>query len=114
VRTAIEHDAAIGAEKVCEAGRLPARIGRRHGGRSSFAEAAVDRSSDSLPPSLNVEDPSSLLERWLVADVPLVAAGEFGDPLAVLVEVKANDRPQHEASVRASKRFSPGRATRAA
>ena len=65
-----------------EAGRLAAL----------FAQPAAERRSESLAPALGVEDPRSLVEGRLMADVLPMAAGELGDPVAALVLVIAEDR----------------------
>jgi hypothetical protein len=49
------------------------------------------------------------MERWLVAHVLLMAAGELDDPLALCVEMETDDRTFHPVSVRAVAR-SPARA----
>ena len=85
MRTAVEDDAAVGADEVGEARGLAALV----------AQAAVERRPDPLVPALGVEHPGLGEERRPVAHVPLVAAVELGDPLALLVLTEAEDRPLH-------------------
>jgi hypothetical protein len=86
VRAAVEHDAAIGADEVGEARGLAALV----------AEAALERRPDPLVPTLGLEDPRLGEERRPVANMPFVATGELGDPVALCVLVEASDRPLHE------------------
>jgi len=85
VRAAVQDDAAVGAAELREAGRLAALV----------AEATLERRADPLPAALLFEHPRLREERRPVPYVPLVAAGELGDPLALLVLVEADDRPLH-------------------
>jgi hypothetical protein len=52
-------------------------------------------------PALGLEHPRPGEERRPVAHVLPVAAGELGDPLALRVELEADDRALHGFSVRA-------------
>jgi hypothetical protein len=88
VRAAVEDDAAVGADEVREAGRLTALV----------TEAAVERRPEPLAAAFGVEHPRFRKERRAVAHVPLVAAGELGDPFALVVLVQAYDRPLHRRS----------------
>jgi hypothetical protein len=87
VRAAIEDDAAIWAQLVGEARGLPARV--------LLAEPALERRSEPLSPTLRIEHPWPLLKRRPVPHVPLVAAGELGDPVAALVLVVTDDCAFH-------------------
>jgi hypothetical protein len=52
VRTAVEDDAAVWTDEVCEAGGLPARVGRRRWRRHVLvAEAAFEQRSKPLLPT---------------------------------------------------------------
>jgi hypothetical protein len=105
VRTAVENDAAVWTEQVCEAGRLPTRFRQRcRRGHVLVAEAAFKRRSKMLSPALGFQDPWSEVERRLVAHVLLMATGELGNPLALCVEMKADDRTLHARSVRGGAR----------
>lgn len=96
VRAAVENDAAVGTEALREAGRLPARIGsRRRRGRRLVADAAVEGRVESFPTALRVQHPCSQLEGRPVSHVPLMAAGELGHPVAMLVLVVADDGALH-------------------
>jgi hypothetical protein len=97
VRAAVEDDAAVWADEACEAGRLAARFGSRH---VLVAEAALEGRTQALLPSLGLQDPRPGVERRLVAHVLPVAASELGDPLALRVQMKADDRALHPVSVR--------------
>lgn len=59
--------------------------------------AAFQFGTELLPPSLFRNHPGPQLEWWLVADVLLVVAAEFGDPIAELVLVKADYPLLHRA-----------------
>jgi hypothetical protein len=59
------------------------------------AEETVERRADSLLTPLRLEHPRLGEERRPVADVLPMAAGELGDPLALVVLVEADDRPLH-------------------
>jgi hypothetical protein len=102
VRTAVEDDAAVWTEEVCEAGSLPARVEcprrRRH---VLVAEAAFQWRSNPLVTILGLENPWPELERRLVAHVLLMAARELGDPVALCVQVETDNRTLHAVSVRA-------------
>jgi hypothetical protein len=105
VRTAVEDDTAVWTNEVCEAGRLPARFGRRRRrGHILVAEAALERRAEVLSPTLGLQDPRSEVERRLVAHVLLMAARELGDPLALCVQMEAEDRPLHPVRVRGGAR----------
>jgi hypothetical protein len=54
VRTAIEDDAAVWTDEVCEAGRLAAAAGVRTGGQVLVAEAAFEWRSKPLLPSFSL------------------------------------------------------------
>ena len=125
MRAAVEDDAAVGTEEVCEAGRLPALFGRCCGnGQVLVAEAAVERRSESFSPTLGLDDPGSQLEQRPVAQVLLMAAGELGNPVAVRVLVVTDDSTLHLgrvpsgsktgpfAGLRAFRRFAPGKRRR--
>jgi hypothetical protein len=86
VRAAVEDDAAVGADEVGEARGLAALV----------AEAALERGPDSLVSALGLENPRLGEERRPVAHVPLVAARELRDPVALCILVEAHDRPLHE------------------
>ena len=88
MRVAVEDGAAVGADEVGEARRLAALV----------AEPAPERCPDPSAPALVLEHPGLGEERGPVAHMPFVAAGELGDPLAVLVLVEADDRPLHRLS----------------
>lgn len=101
MRAAVENDAAVGTEDLREAGRLPARIGsRRRLGHGLVAEAALEGRVESFPTALGLQNPRSQLEGRPVSHVPLMAAGELGHPVAMLVLVVADDRTLHRVSVR--------------
>jgi hypothetical protein len=85
VRAAVESDAAVRADEMCEARCLADLV----------AEATVERRADSLLALLWLEHPRLGEERRPVAHVLLMAAGELGDPLALFVLVEADDRPLH-------------------
>ena len=103
MRTAVEDDAAVWTEKVCEARRLPARFGsRRRHGHGLVAEAALERRTEALSPTLRLQDPRPHVERRLMAHVLLMAAGEVGDPLALGVQMEADNGAFHSVSVRGS------------
>ena len=95
--TAVEDDAAVWTDEVCEAGRFAARFGSRH---VLVAEAALEGRTQALLPSPGLEHPGPGVERRLVAHVLPVAAGELGDPLALCVQMEADDRALHPVSVR--------------
>lgn len=101
MRPAVEDDPAVWTEEVCEAGRLPACFGRP-GRRGQFlvAKATFERRSKALSPTLDVQDPWSEVERRLVAHVLPMAAGELDNPLALCVQMEADDRTLHPVSVR--------------
>lgn len=101
MRVAVKYDAAVRTQDVREAGRLAARFkrGRRRPRALLLAEAAFDHRSESSSPILGVDNPGSQLERRLVAHMPPMAAGEFGDPVAEFVLVVTDDRPLHKARV---------------
>lgn len=82
----VEDDSAVRTDDVHEAGRLPASL---------VAKPAAKRRTDPFAPTCGVEDPRAQLERRLVAHVSAVAAGELGDPVAVLVLVIADDCALH-------------------
>jgi len=86
VRAAVEHDAAVRADQRGETGRLAALL---------CTETAVERRAEVLPPTRGVQDPRLWEERRIVADVTAVAAGELGDPLALRVELEADDGALH-------------------
>jgi hypothetical protein len=88
MRAAVEDDSAAWADQVREARRLAALV----------AEAAVERRPDPLAAALGLEHPPLREERRPVAHMPLVAAGELRDPLALVVLVEADDRPLHRRS----------------
>jgi hypothetical protein len=92
MRAAVEDGAAIGAHEVCEARRFSARF--------AIAERTFERRSESLLPTLGLDDPRPHLPRRLVAYVLLMAACELGDPVSELVLVVADDRPLHPVRVR--------------
>ena len=101
VRGAVEHDAAGLTDEVCEAGRLSADLGGRRGyGHVLLAEAAAERGAEALSPALGLEHPRPRVERRLVAHVLPMAAIELGDPIALRVELEADDLAFHAASVR--------------
>lgn len=107
VRTAVEDDAAICADVLGETGSLTTRF-RGRGLPSLVAEPTFDRRPDSLSPSFRLQDPRCELERWLMAHMPLVAAGELRDPLALRVQMEADDRALHAPSVRRAARVTAG------
>jgi hypothetical protein len=101
VRTAVDDDAAVWTEKGCEAGRLSARFGRgRRRGHVLVAEAALERRAEASSPIFGLQYPRSKVERRLVTYVPLMAAGELGDPLALCVQMEPDERALHSVSVR--------------
>jgi hypothetical protein len=102
VGTAVEDDTAVWTEEVCQAGRLPTRLGgqSRCSRHVLVAEPAFERRSKVLSPTLGLYDPRSEMERRLVADVLTMPAVELGEPLALIVETKADDRALHTVSVR--------------
>jgi hypothetical protein len=65
----------------------------------SVTERAVEWCPEPLGASLSLQHPSSELERWSVADVLVVATGELGHPVGLLVLVVAGDRSLHGSSV---------------
>jgi hypothetical protein len=106
MRAAVEDDAALLAEEVGVARGLPARFGRRRAcGQALVAEAAFERRSESLSPTVGLDDPRSELKRRLVAHVLLVAAGKLGNPVAVSVLVVIDDCALHRVRVRRAARF---------
>jgi hypothetical protein len=111
VWAAVEDGAALGAQEMRVARRLADLLaGRRRG--VLLTAAALDRRSESLPATLGVEDPRTQVERWPVAHVPRMAAGELGDPCAVPVLAVADDRTLHHRRVPVpDRRRSPGRWT---
>jgi len=92
VRAAVEDDAAVLADERCETGGLAALL---------LAESTPQRRAEMPLPSLGLQDPRLGEERWVVAHVPAMAAGELGDPLALPVELEADDRALHRLRVRA-------------
>ena len=74
----------------------------------TIAERAIERRSDLRRSTLDMDDPRSELERRLMPYVLVVPARQFGDPVALLVEVEPRDRSFHRSRlvVRA-----PGNAT---
>jgi hypothetical protein len=86
MRAAVEDGAALGAEHAREACSLAAVI----------AKAALERGPEPLSAAFGLEDPGSDLERGPVTGMTPVAAGEFDDPLARLVEVVADDLTLHQ------------------
>ena len=65
----------------------------------TIAERAIERRSDLRRSTLDMDDPRSELERRLVAYVLVVPARQFGDPVALLVEVEPRDRSFHRSRV---------------
>lgn len=92
MRSAVQHDAAFRADERRQAGRLAALL---------VAEPAFERCAEVLLPTLRLQHPRLGEERRVVPHVPAVAAGELGDPLALRVELEADDRSLHRLSVRA-------------
>jgi hypothetical protein len=82
MRAAVEDGAAVGTQQVRETGGLAAL----------FAEPAAERCPEPFATAVGLEDPRPLVERRLMTDVLLVAAGELRDPVAALVLVVADDR----------------------
>ncbi|HKD20083.1 MAG TPA: hypothetical protein VKG23_19690 [Thermoanaerobaculia bacterium] len=81
---------------------VPLPRARRNGAglpRQLVAKTAIEKFAESFSPAFGIEDPRAQLERRLVAHVPMVAARELGDPLALLVLVVADDRTLHATSV---------------
>ena len=98
MRSPVEDDAAVRAEDVREARGLSARLESSR--RFLVAAPAFERRSETPLPALCLDDPRSNLERRPVPHVPLVAAGELGNPVPVLVLVVADDCAQHLTRVR--------------
>jgi hypothetical protein len=92
MRATGEHGAALGTEAVREAGRLAALL--------LVAEAALERRAEPVLPALGLEDPVPREERRLVTHVLAMAAGELGDPVALLVLLVSDDRALHPLRVR--------------
>jgi hypothetical protein len=65
----------------------------------TIAERAIERRPDLRRSTLCVHDPRSDLERRLVPNVLVVPARQFGDPVALLVEVEPRDRSFHRSRV---------------
>lgn len=59
----------------------------------SIAERTGKRRPDALGATSCSQDPRSLLERRTVPDVLIVAAGELGYPVAVIILMESSDRP---------------------
>jgi hypothetical protein len=62
---------------------------------SSVAERTTEQCPVSRLPSFGVEHPWSKLEGWTVTHVLAMTAGEFSNPLAVVIAVEANDGSIH-------------------
>lgn len=82
---AVENDAAVRADEMCETRRFAALV----------AGAALERRADSFLAPLWLEHPRPREERRPVAHVLLMAADELGDPLALVVPMEADNRPLH-------------------
>ena len=65
----------------------------------TIAERAIERRSDLRRSTLDMDDPRSELEWRLVPYVLVVPARQFGDPVALLVEVEPRDRSFHRSRV---------------
>src|SRR5665213_3004325 len=65
----------------------------------TIAERAIERRPDLRRSILCVHHPRSDLERGLVPNVLVVPARQFGDPVALLVEVEPRDRSFHTSRV---------------
>jgi len=94
VRAAVEDGAAVGTHEVRIAGGFAAR------GILLLAETADDLRAEPLLPAPLLDDPRREAERRVVTHVTLVAAGELGDPVAVVVLAEADDLALHPDSVR--------------
>ena len=92
---AVEGDATIGTDEVCEARRLSARL--------AIAERTFERRSEPFSPPFFLDDPRAYLERRFVAHVLPMAARELGDPVSDLVLVEPDDRALHAARVRVAR-----------
>ena len=99
MRAAVQDDATVRTDQVGKAGRLTARIRRRHG-HVLVAEAAMERCPEMLLSTLGLQGPGPKVERRLMAHVLLVSANKLGNPLALRVLMEADDRTLHPGSVR--------------
>ena len=88
MRAAVEYDAAVWADQVHQARRLSNLV----------AEAALEQRPDPLAAALGFEHPRLREERRPVAHVPLVAARERRESLALVVLVEVDDRALHRRS----------------
>lgn len=61
----------------------------------SVTERAVDRCPEPCSPSLGLQHPCPDLERWPMAEVLIMTAGEMGDPVRFRILVVAGDDALH-------------------
>jgi len=66
---------------------------------ATFAQRAEEECADSSSASVILQHPRTGLEWWVVADVLIVPAREFGDPITVGIEVESRDRSLHASRV---------------
>ena len=74
--------------------------GRATTGLGLIAEDAVQRLAKPRAATLFREYPRAQLPWWIVPHVLVVATGELGDPMTVIVLMKTDDRLLHVVSVR--------------
>jgi hypothetical protein len=65
---------------------------------TSIAEWATKRSADSPSSAVLLQHPVTHLEGWTMSDVLIMTTGEFGDPIADVIDVKACDLAFHTPS----------------
>jgi hypothetical protein len=65
---------------------------------TSNAEWATEQSADSPSPTAFLQHPVTHLEGWTVSDMLIMTTGEFGDPVADVIDVKACDYTFHNPS----------------
>lgn len=78
--------------------RIPIGLSRTRGSRRrlpAVAEGALERGAQPLVTGALLEHPRSQLEGWAVADMLGVPAFEMGDPVTLVITVKAHHRPFH-------------------